>query len=129
MMAGRLDMQFATIAPTLANIRDGKLRALVTSGARRSAALPDVPTVAESGLPGYEAVLWVSLVMPPGTPAAITTRLNRELNDILKSADTRDALIAQGVEPEPGSPEAVTQRIKNDIDKWRGVVAKSGIKR
>jgi tripartite-type tricarboxylate transporter receptor subunit TctC len=129
MMAGRLDMQFATIAPTLANIRDGKLRALVTSGARRSAALPDVPTVAESGLPGYEAVLWVSLVMPPGTPAAITTRLNRELNDILKSADTRDALIAQGVEPEPGSPEAVTQRIKTDIDKWRGVVAKSGIKR
>ena len=129
MMAGRLDMQFATIAPTLANIRDGKLRALVTSGAQRSAALPDVPTVAESGLPGYEAVLWVSLVMPPGTPASITTRLNRELNDILKSADTRDALIAQGVEPEPGSPEAVTQRIKTDIDKWRGVVAKSGIKR
>ena len=129
MIAGRLDMQFATIAPTLANIRDGKLRALVTSGAKRSAALPDVPTVAESGLPGYEAVLWVALVMPAGTPAAITTRLNRELNDILKSADTRDALIAQGVEPEPGTPEAVTQRIKTDIDKWRGVVAKSGIKR
>ncbi|MGE0038099.1 MAG: Bug family tripartite tricarboxylate transporter substrate binding protein [Xanthobacteraceae bacterium] len=129
MIAGRLDMQFATIAPTLANIRDGKLRALATSGAKRSAALPDVPTVAESGLPGYEAVLWVAMVTPAGTPTAITTRLNRELNDILKAADTREALAAQGVEAEPGTPDAVTQRIKTDIDKWRGVVAKSGIKR
>ena len=129
MIAGRLDMQFATIAPTLANIRDGKLRALATSGAKRSAALPDVPTVAESGLPGYEAVLWVAMVTPAGTPTAITTRLNRELNDILKAADTREALAAQGVETEPGTPDAVTQRIKTDIDKWRGVVAKSGIKR
>jgi tripartite-type tricarboxylate transporter receptor subunit TctC len=129
MIAGRLDMQFATIAPTLANIRDGKLRALATSGAKRSAALPDVPTVAESGLPGYEAVLWVAMVTPAGTPTAITTRLNRELNDVLKAADTREALAAQGVEAEPGTPDAVTQRIKTDIDKWRGVVAKSGIKR
>jgi tripartite-type tricarboxylate transporter receptor subunit TctC len=128
MITGRLDMQFATIAPTLATIRDGKLRALVTTGAARSAALPDLPTVAESGLPGYEAVLWVALVMPPGTPAPVVTRLNRNVNDILRSADARDALIAQGVEPEPGPPEAVTQRIKTDIDKWRGVVAKAGIK-
>jgi tripartite-type tricarboxylate transporter receptor subunit TctC len=129
MITGRLDMQFATIAPTLANIRDGKLRALVTTGATRSAALPDLPTVAESGLKGYEAVLWVALVMPPATPAAITTRLNREVNDILKTADAREALIAQGVEPEPGPAEAVTQRIRTDIGKWRGVVAKAGIKR
>ena len=129
MITGRLDMQFATIAPTLASIRDGKLRPLVTTGAKRSAALPDVPTVAESGLPGYEAVLWVALVMPSGTPAATTARLNRELNDILKSAEVREALVAQGLEPEPGTPEAVTQRIKTDIDKWRGVVAKAGIKR
>jgi tripartite-type tricarboxylate transporter receptor subunit TctC len=88
-----------------------------------------VPTVAESGLPGYEAVLWVAMVTPAGTPTAITTRLNRELNDVLKAADTREALAAQGVEAEPGTPDAVTQRSKTDIDKWRGVVAKSGIKR
>ena len=73
MITGRLDMQFATIAPTLATIRDGKLRALVTTGAKRSAALPDVPTLAEAALPGYEAVLWVALVMPPATPPAILT--------------------------------------------------------
>ena len=65
--------------------------------------------------------------MPAATPAAISTRLNREVNDILEAADTREALVAQGVEPEPGPPEAVTQRIRTDIDKWRGVVAKAGI--
>ncbi len=129
MMTGRLEMQFATIAPTLSTIRDGKLRALVTTGAQRSAVLPEIPTVAESGLPGYEAVLWMALVMPPGTPAAIVTRLNRELNEVLKSPDTREALIAQGVDPEPGPPDALTQRIRTDIDKWRNVVAKSGVKR
>jgi tripartite-type tricarboxylate transporter receptor subunit TctC len=129
MITGRLDMQFATIAPTLSNIQAGKLRALVTTGATRSAALPEVPTVAEAALPGYEAVLWVALVMPPATPATIVARLNRELNDILKTAEAREALVAQGLEPEPGTPEAVTQRIRTDIDKWRAVVAKAGIKR
>ena len=126
-ITGRLDMQFATIAPTLPNIRADKLRALATTGAKRSAALPDIPTVAETALPGYEAVLWVALVMPPNAPAAIVARLNREVNEILKSADAKDALVAQGVEPEPGPPEAVTQRIRTDIEKWRGVVAKAGV--
>lgn len=128
MITGRLDMQFATIGPTLASIRDGKLRALVTTGAQRSSALPDVPTVAESGLPGYEAVLWVALVMPAGAPAAIVNRLNRELNEILKTADARDALLVQGIEPEPGSPEALTQRLRTDTDKWRSVVTQAGVK-
>ncbi len=126
-ITGRLDMQFATIAPSLPNIRADKIRALATTGAKRSSALPDIPTVAEAVLPGYEAVLWVALVMPPATPPAIVARLNRDVNDILKSADAKDALIAQGVEPEPGPPEAVTQRIRSDIDKWRAVVAKVAV--
>ena len=128
MITGRLDMQFATIGPTLANIQAGKLRALVTTGARRASTLPDIPTLAETALPGYEAVLWASLVMPPATPPAIVARLNREVNDILNSADAKDALMAQGLEPEPGPPDAVTQRIRADIEKWRGVVAKAGIR-
>ena len=128
MITGRLDMQFATIAPTLPNIRAGQLRALVSSGAKRSAALPEVPTVAEAVLPGYEAVLWVALAMPAGAPAAIVARLNREMNAILNSAETKDALVAQGLEPEPGPPEAVTRRIHADTEKWRAVVAKAGIK-
>src|SRR5262249_57829671 len=87
MITGRLDRQFATIAPSLPNIRAGQLRALSTSGKTRVAALPELPTVAEAGPAGYEAALWVSLVMPSATPPTMIARLNREVNDILKSTE------------------------------------------
>jgi tripartite-type tricarboxylate transporter receptor subunit TctC len=128
LITGRLDMQFATIAPSLANIRAGQLRALATSGKTRATTLPDVPTVAEAGIAGYEASLWFAFVVPPATPPAIIARLNRELNEILNSAEVKEALVAQGMEPEPGPPEAVTARIRDDIEKWRDVAAKAGIK-
>jgi tripartite-type tricarboxylate transporter receptor subunit TctC len=86
MITGRLDMQFATIAPSLANIRSGQLRALATSGKTRVAVLPEVSTVAEAGIAGYEAALWVAVVAPAATPAAIVARLNRTVSDILNSA-------------------------------------------
>ncbi len=128
MITGRLDMQFATIAPSLPSIRAGQLRALVTSGSKRATVLADVPTVAEFGIAGYEAALWISFVAPSATPPAIIARLNREVNDILASAEGREAIVAQGMEPDPGPPEALTQRIRTDIEKWRGVVAKAGIR-
>jgi len=128
LITGRLDMQFATIAPSLPNIRAGQLRALATTGHRRATTLPDSPTLAEAGVAGYEASLWFSFVAPPGTPPAIVARLNRELNAILSSAEGKEALVAQGMEPEPGPPEAVTARIRDDIEKWRDVAAKAGIK-
>ena len=128
MITGRLDMQFATIAPSLPNIRAGQLRALATSGKTRVAALPEVATVSESGIAGYEAALWVCFVAPAGTPPGIVARLNREVNDILNSAEGKDTLVAQGMEPEPGPPEAVTRRIRGDTEKWREVVAKAGIR-
>jgi tripartite-type tricarboxylate transporter receptor subunit TctC len=90
--------------------------------------LRDVPTAAESGIAGYEAALWVSFVVPAGTSPAIIARLNREMNEILNSAEGKEALIAQGMEPEPGPPDAVTHRIRSDTDKWREVVAKAGVK-
>ena len=128
MITGRLDMQFATIAPSLPNIRAGQLRALATSGKTRVAALPELPTVAEAGLAGYEAALWVSLVMPSATPPTMIARLNREVNDILKSTEGTEALVAQGMVAEPGPPEALTERIRGDIEKWRGVAVKAGIR-
>jgi len=127
MITGRLEMQLATIAPALPNIRAGQLRALATSGSTRSSLLADVPTVAEAGLAGYEASLWVSLVAPPATPPAVIARLNREVNAILASADGREALTAQAVEPDPGPPEAVTAHIRADTAKWRDVAVKAGI--
>src|SRR5260370_14837125 len=123
MITGRLDMQFATIAPSLPTIRAGQLRALVTSGKTRVAALPELPTVAEAGIAGYEAALWVSFVVPSGTSPRIIARLNREVNDILESSDGTEALVAQGMAPEPGPPEALTERIRGDIEKWRGPAA------
>ena len=128
MITGRLDMQFATIAPSLPNIRAGQLRALVTSGKTRVAALPELPTVAEAGIAGYEAALWVSFVVPSDTPPKIIARLNREVNDVLESSDGTEALVAQGMAPEPGPPEALTERIRGDIAKWRGVAARAGIR-
>ena len=128
MITGRLEMQFATIAPSLSNIRSGQLRALAVSGAKRVTALPDVPTVAEQGISGYEAALWISFVMPAATPPAIAARLNREVTEVLTSADGREALVAQGVEPEPGPPEALTARIRTDTEKWRKVIDQAGIK-
>jgi tripartite-type tricarboxylate transporter receptor subunit TctC len=128
MITGRLDMQFATIAPSLPNIRSGQLRALATSGKTRVAVLREVPTVAEAGIAGYEAALWVAVVAPAATPTTIVARLNRTVNDILKSADGTEALIAQGMTAEAGAPEAVTQRIRDDIAKWRDVAARAGIR-
>jgi tripartite-type tricarboxylate transporter receptor subunit TctC len=128
MMTGRLDMQFATIAPTLPNIRAGQLRALVTTGKQRVSALPDVPTVAESGLPGYEVSLWLAFMGPAAMPDSIATRLHAEITTILSAPETKETLQSHGYEPEPGPPGAVVERIRTEIAKWRDVVAKAGIR-
>ena len=128
LISGRLDMQFATIPPTLPNITAGQLRALATTGAQRASVLPDVPTVAEAGIPGYEASLWLAVVAPAGTPAAIVTRLNREITELLGTPQIKSALAAQGLEAEPGPPEALAARIRTDLEKWRKVIVQSGIR-
>jgi tripartite-type tricarboxylate transporter receptor subunit TctC len=127
LMAGRLDMQFSTIPPTLPLVRGGQMRALATTGAKRTAVLPDLPTVAETGLPGYEAVLWIAVVAPAGVPPAVIARLNRELVAVLDQPEAKAALTAQGMDTEPGTPDALRARIAGDIEKWRSVVAKAGI--
>jgi tripartite-type tricarboxylate transporter receptor subunit TctC len=128
MISGRLEMQFATIAPTLANIRANQVRALAVTGRKRSDALPDVPTMDEAGVKGYEATLWFALVGPAGLPPAIAARLNREVIDILNSAEMKETFAQQGFVPDPGTPEALTAQIRGDIGKWRDVIAKAGIK-
>jgi tripartite-type tricarboxylate transporter receptor subunit TctC len=127
-ITGRLDMQFATVGPTLENIRDGKLRALATTGARRVSSLPDVPTMMEAGVKDYDVALWIAYVVPAGTPDAIVGKLNRAMNEILKEPDIVETLQKQGFEPDPGSPQAVTARIAAETEKWRALVAKTGIK-
>jgi tripartite-type tricarboxylate transporter receptor subunit TctC len=128
LISGRLDMQFATIAPTLANIRAGQLRALAVTGRQRVEALPDVPTMDAAGVPGYEAVLWFALVGPAGLPAGIAARLNRETLDILNSGEMKAALEQQGFVSDGGPPQAIVDQTRRDITKWRDVIAKTGIK-
>jgi tripartite-type tricarboxylate transporter receptor subunit TctC len=128
LLEGRVEMQFGTIPPTLTHIRAGKLRALAVTGAARSAALADVPTIAESGLPGYECSLWQAMVAPARTSPAIIARLNRELAVILADAEVRATLAQHGVDVEASTPEALAARIRDDIAKWREVIAGAGIR-
>lgn len=128
LIAGRLDMQFATIAPSLANIRAGQLRALAVTSRTRSEALPDVPTMDEAGVRNYEATLWFALMAPAGLPAGIAARLNTEAVAILESAQMKETLAQQGLVPDPGRPDALAAQIRGDIEKWRDVIAKTGVK-
>jgi tripartite-type tricarboxylate transporter receptor subunit TctC len=126
-MTGRLDMQFATVPPTLPLIRSGQMQALATTGGKRSAVLPELPTIAEAGLPGYEAVLWMAIVMPAAVPQPIIARLNREVVKVLGNPEVEAALRAQGMDMETSTPDALRERIANDIEKWRLIVAQAGI--
>lgn len=127
-MAGRVQMQFATIPPSAELIATGKLTAVAVSGSKRSTTLPDVATVAEQGIPGFEASLWMALVMPPKTPAAIARRFNEALKKVLSDSKMRETLLVQGLETEAGPPQNVTDRIRTDVEKWRAVITKAGIK-
>src|SRR5215471_3103636 len=128
LLEGRVEMQFGTIPPTLGHIRAGKLRALAVTGGARNPALPEVPTIAESGLPGYECSLWQAIVAPAATPGAIVSRLNREVTAALNDPDLRAAFAQQGVDAEPGSPDALGARIRADVAKWRELITSAGIK-
>jgi tripartite-type tricarboxylate transporter receptor subunit TctC len=127
MMSGRLDMQFATIPPSIQTIRAGQLRALAVTGKQRVEALPEMPTMVEAGVPGYDATLWFALVAPAKFPASLAGRLNHEVAEILDAADMKDLLTQQGLVAEAGPPEVLTEQIRSDIVKWREVISKAGI--
>jgi tripartite-type tricarboxylate transporter receptor subunit TctC len=127
LMQGRIDLSVSTIPPTLQHIREGKLRGLATMSEKRNVSLPDTPTVAEAGIPGCEAALWTAIVVPAGVPADIIKRLNAAVLTAVATPEIQQALTIQGVEPEPGPPEAVAERIKADIVKWKDVVAAAKI--
>jgi tripartite-type tricarboxylate transporter receptor subunit TctC len=127
LIEGRIDVVFGTIAPALSLIREGRLRALGVAGERRNEALPDVATLDEKGLRGYEAALWTGIVLPAGVSPAIVTRLNRELVSIVSSPEMQEALKKQGVDPQSSTPEQLAELIRGDVRKWRDVIAKAGL--
>jgi tripartite-type tricarboxylate transporter receptor subunit TctC len=127
LMEGRIELLMGTIAPSLVHVRGGKMRALATTGAKRNAQLPDVPTVAESGLVGYEAGLWSAFVLPAKAPAAVVARINREVVAAVNAPETRAALDKQGVVVETSTPEQLAALIRNDVTRWGGIIREAGI--
>lgn len=128
LLAGRVDLMFDALPTSGPYIQTGKLRALAVTASRRSSILPNVPTVAESGLHNYDAAPWIGLLAPAGTPSAIVERLNREVNAALKVPEIAGAFSAQGVDVIGNTPQQFSQFIRADIAKWKGVVERSGAK-
>ncbi len=122
LLGGQIPAMVATPVTALPHVKSGKLRALATTGAARPAMMPDVPTVAESGYPGYEATNWYAYYAPAGTPKDVLARLHKELVDALNAPDVREQLDRQGVEAKPGTPEELTKYMERELATWGRVV-------
>lgn len=127
LLAGEVQFTFAESVTLIPHLKSGKLRALAVTTAKRSPAMPEVPTVAESGVPGYEVTSWNGVLIPAGTPAAIVGRLNTEFNALLNSPDMRERLIASGYEPVGGDADRFGRLIRSEADKWSSVAKKIGL--
>ena len=127
-LGGQVEMMFDAITTMAPNVRAGKLKALGTTGKARSPVLPEVPTVAEAGVPGYEATIWLGLMAPTGTPAAVVSRLNAEITKVVNGADVREGWAKQGAVPMSMTPDEFGQYLRQDIEKWAKVVKVSGAK-
>ena len=127
-IGGQTNLFFATTAGALPQIAGGKLKAIAVTTSSRLPALPDVPTVAESGLPGYDVAIWHGLIGPKGMPKEAVARLNSEINKILKLKDTAEQLLKDGVFPAGGTPEQFTAQIKKELTVWKKLMAEGNIK-
>jgi tripartite-type tricarboxylate transporter receptor subunit TctC len=128
LIGGNVQLMFDNLPPSLPQIKSGKLRAIAVTSAARAPALPDVPTIAESGLPGFEASSWFGLLAPAGTPPAIIAKINAEVATWLASPEGREKLAAIGANAAGGSPEDFARHIQAETAKWAKVVKESGAK-
>ena len=126
MLTGQCQVMFATALSVQPHLQSGRLRPLAVTTAKRSPTFPDLPTVAEAGVPGFEAVTWHGVVVPAGTPQAVIGRLNAEINKILQTPDIRDRLTRQGAEIIGGTPQQFAAYIQAEIPKWAKVIRDSG---
>ena len=127
-LAGNVDLLVSSVPSAMAQIKSGKLRPLAVTSAKRSSSMPDVPTVAELGYKDFDVSTWYGVLAPAGTPAAVVTTLNTEINKLLGSQEVRDAIHAQGAEPEAMTPAKFATLLKTDYAKWKGIVEASGAK-
>jgi tripartite-type tricarboxylate transporter receptor subunit TctC len=128
LLGGQVQVMFDNAPNVMPHVRAGKLRALAQSGVVRSSVAPDLPTVAEAGVPGYEVTVWFGLVAPAGTPREIVTKLNAEVLKILAMPDVRERFLALGVEPLGSTSDEFAHYIRAQMDKWAKVVKDAGVK-
>jgi tripartite-type tricarboxylate transporter receptor subunit TctC len=129
LLQGDVALMIDSYSSMKGNLADGKLRPLASSGARRSEATPELGTVQEGGVADYDVVSWNALFAPAGTPPEIVKTLNAALQDILADADVKKRLLELGIEAKAGTPEALADRLRSDIDKWQKVIEKAGIQK
>jgi tripartite-type tricarboxylate transporter receptor subunit TctC len=127
-MNGQLSFTFASALGAMPHVKNGRLRAIAVTSAKRSSALPDLPTIAESGVPGYEFILWYGLVAPAGVPAYIVGRLNAEIGKVLRDPGISAKLANQGVDANPSTPQAFSELIRSELKKYANVVKQTGAK-
>jgi tripartite-type tricarboxylate transporter receptor subunit TctC len=127
-IGGHVQMMIDAITTTAPTVQSGQVRALGTTGKARSKLLPEVPTIAEAGVPGYEATIWLGFMAPTGTPQPIIDKLNAEINKVLTKPEVREAWVNQGAEPLVMSPAEFDTYLRADIDKWAKVIQSAGIK-
>jgi tripartite-type tricarboxylate transporter receptor subunit TctC len=127
-VAGQVQVVIAGVPPISGHVASGKLRALAVTGLERSALLPDVPTVAESGYPGFDAIFWIALLGPKGVPAPIVQRMNAEVNAFLKEPETAQQFTKQGATPAGGTPAELSAYMKKDIEMWARVAKEANVK-
>jgi len=128
LLAGQVDLLFAPSQAVIQHVRAGKLKALATTGAKRTEALPELPTVAEAGLAGYEAVGWFGLLAPAATPRPLVERLSADSNRVLAERDVRSRMSALGADPSGNTPEEFARFIRDDQAKWAKLMREAGIK-
>jgi len=127
-LGGHVQMMIDAITTTAPTVQAGQVRALGTTGSKRSSVLPDVPTISEAGVPGYEATIWLGLMAPAGTPTPIVDKLNAEVNRILRRPEVKEAWAKQGAEPLIMTPGEFDKYLRRDIEKWAKVIETAGIK-
>jgi tripartite-type tricarboxylate transporter receptor subunit TctC len=128
LVAGVVESSFAGVPNALAQVPQGRLKALAVTTAKRIPQLPDVPTMQEAGVAGYDASVWLALLAPAGAPHEIVDRLNTEVGKLMNSPDTRKALLDAGVQPDPSTPEAMSEYMAQELARWGKVVKDAGIK-
>ncbi len=128
LLAGQVDLLFAPSQTVLSHVKAGTLKALAVTGAKRSETLPEVPTVAESGLPGYQAVGWFGLLAPVATPRSVVAKLSADVNRVLAQAEVRAKMMALGADPGGNTPEEFARFIREDQAKWARLMREAGIK-